>query len=234
LTFQTSPPGLQLAVGSTSQTAPFTRTVIVGSNNSISVPSPQPLNGHSYGWRSWSDGGAQTHNVVAPATATTWTATYQEGWLSHARVNFQPTGAPVPAGYLAADGSTYRNRGTLSYGWTARNNTARDRNSTRSPDQRYDTLIHMQKPANPNAVFEFAVPNGTYRIHLVSGDPTQVNSVFRVNVEGVLVVSGTPTSANRWVEGTATITVSDGRLTVSNATGASNNKVNYLDIERPG
>jgi glucose/arabinose dehydrogenase len=49
LTFQTSPPGLQLAVGSTSQTAPFTRTVIVGSNNSISVPSPQPLNGHSYG-----------------------------------------------------------------------------------------------------------------------------------------------------------------------------------------
>jgi hypothetical protein len=79
-----------------------------------------------------------------------------------------------------------------------------------------------------------AVPNGTYRVHLVSGDPTQVNSVFRVNVEGVLVVNGTPTSANRWVEGTATVTVSDGRLTISNATGASNNKVNYLDIEHPG
>jgi hypothetical protein len=49
----------------------------------------------------------------------------------------------------------------------------------------------MQKPANPNAVFEIAVPNSTYRVHLVSGDPSQVNSVFRVNVEGVPVVKGT-------------------------------------------
>jgi hypothetical protein len=46
------------------------------------------------------------------------------------------------------------------------------------------------------------------------------------------VVNGTPTSATRWIEGTATVTVSDGRLTISNGTGASNNKVNYLDIER--
>ncbi|HJU01097.1 MAG TPA: hypothetical protein VJ966_07820, partial [Actinomycetes bacterium] len=117
--------------------------------------------------------------------------------------------------------------------WTAANGTGKDRNSALSPDQRYDTLVHMQKPANPNAVFELAVPNGTYRVHLVSGDPSQVNSVFRVNVEGTLVVSGTPTSAVRWIEGTAVVTVSDGRLTVSNGPGASNNKVNYLDIERP-
>jgi hypothetical protein len=53
-------------------------------------------------------------------------------------------------------------------------------------------------------------------------------------VEGVLVVSGTPTSAARWVEGTAVVTVADGRLTVSNGAGASNNKVNFVDIERPG
>jgi hypothetical protein len=51
--------------------------------------------------------------------------------------------------------------------------------------------------------------------------------VFRVNAEGVLVVNRTPTSATRWIEGTATVTVSDGRLTVSN------NKVSYLDIDRP-
>jgi hypothetical protein len=140
----------------------------------------------------------------------------------------------VPAGYLKADGTTYRNRGAFTYGWTAPNGTGKDRNSALSPDQRYDTLVHMQKPANPNAVFEIAVPNGTYRVHLVSGDPSQVNSVFRVNVEGVLVVSGTPTSAARWVEGTAVVTVADGRLTISNGAGASNNKVNFVDIERPG
>ena len=55
-----------------------------------------------------------------------------------------------------------------------------------------------------------------------------------MNVEGVRVVSGTPTSARRWIEGTAVVTVSDGRLTVSNGAGASNNKVNFLDVERPG
>ena len=47
------------------------------------------------------------------------------------------------------------------------------------------------------------------------------------------MVNGTPTSATRWIEGTATVTVSDGRLTVSNGSGASNNKVSYLDIDRP-
>jgi hypothetical protein len=50
----------------------------------------------------------------------------------------------------------------------------------------------------------------------------------------VLVVSGTPTSATRWIEGTAVVTVTDGRLTVSNGAGAGNNKVNYLHIDRPG
>jgi len=87
---------------------------------------------------------------------------------------------------------------------------------------------------SPSAARASVLPNGTYRVHLVSGDPSQFNSVFRVNVEGVLVVSGTPTSVTRWIEGTAVVTVTDGRLTVSNGAGAGNNKVNYLHIDRPG
>jgi hypothetical protein len=48
------------------------------------------------------------------------------------------------------------------------------------------------------------------------------------------VVNGTPTSGpTRWIEGTATVTVSDGRLTVSNGSGASDSKISYLDIDRP-
>jgi hypothetical protein len=41
-------------------------------------------------------------------------------------------------------------------------------------------------------------------------------------------------SANRWVSGTRTVTVSDGRLTVSNGTGASNNKICFIDITPAG
>ncbi len=78
LTFQSSPAGLQLVAGVTGQAAPFTRTVIVGSAVSVSAPSPQVLSGRHY-FVSWSDGGAQSHTIVAPAVATTYTATYQKG-----------------------------------------------------------------------------------------------------------------------------------------------------------
>jgi glucose/arabinose dehydrogenase len=76
LTFGSSPAGLTLAVGSTSQVAPFTRTAILGSTLSISAPSPQASGGTAYEFVSWSDGGAQTHNLVA-AAAGSYEATYQ-------------------------------------------------------------------------------------------------------------------------------------------------------------
>jgi hypothetical protein len=76
LTFQSSPLGLQLTVGASSAVAPFDRTVIVGSNISMSAPSPQTLGGTTYQFSSWSDGGAQTHNIVAPVSPTTYTAQY--------------------------------------------------------------------------------------------------------------------------------------------------------------
>jgi len=77
LTFQTVPGGLKLTVNGTSSTATFTRTVIVGSRNSISAITPQTKTGKSYSFQSWSDGGAQTHDIVAPAAPATWTARYR-------------------------------------------------------------------------------------------------------------------------------------------------------------
>ncbi|GIG60373.1 hypothetical protein Lfu02_47450 [Longispora fulva] len=72
LTFTTAPAGLQLTVGSATGTGPFTRTVIVGSTQTVSAPTPQG----SYAFGGWSDGGAQTHVLTAPATAATVTATF--------------------------------------------------------------------------------------------------------------------------------------------------------------
>jgi hypothetical protein len=43
-------------------------------------------------------------------------------------------------------------------------------------------------------------------------------------------VSGTPTTSQHWLEGTKTVTVNDGKLTISNAAGSSNNRICYLDI----
>ena len=77
LTFQSNPAGLNLVVGDSEATATsFSRTVIVGSTNSVSAPSPQTLAGTSYEFASWSDGGAQSHDVIAGASPSTYTAVY--------------------------------------------------------------------------------------------------------------------------------------------------------------
>jgi hypothetical protein len=78
LSLQTVPAGLQIVVGSYgSATTPFTRTVITGSNNSLSAPSPQTLGTQTYEFVSWSDKGEQTHNVIANGSLT-YTATYED------------------------------------------------------------------------------------------------------------------------------------------------------------
>jgi glucose/arabinose dehydrogenase len=76
LTFGSSPAGLTLAVGSTSQPTPFTRTAILGSTLSLSASSPQASGGTAYEFDHWSDGGAQTHNIVA-SEGGSYTATYR-------------------------------------------------------------------------------------------------------------------------------------------------------------
>ena len=76
LTFASVPSGLQVTVGSTTRTTPFTRTMIVGSRNSIGTSTPQTLGGTTYTYSSWSDGGGRVHNITAPATATTYTTSF--------------------------------------------------------------------------------------------------------------------------------------------------------------
>jgi hypothetical protein len=150
------------------------------------------------------------------------------------RINFQPAGTPAVSGYLPDTGLVYTSRGNgQTYGWTI-DNTAqtRDRNAANSPDQRYDTLTHLQKAGNPNAVWEIAVANGTYSVRAVAGDALHFDSVFRLNAEGVLIVSGTPTTSTRWIEGTGTVSVTDGRLTIRSGSGASNNKICFVEITR--
>jgi hypothetical protein len=82
LTFASSPSGRTLTHFSQAGTTPFTRTVIVGSANTISAPSPQGSGLFRYCYRSWSDGGAQSHTVTAPETPTTYTATFRTALLA--------------------------------------------------------------------------------------------------------------------------------------------------------
>ena len=70
ITLNSSPGGFALALNGSQLPTPFTRTVIQGSTNTISAPSPQTKAKKSWLFQSWSDGGAQTHVVTAGSSAT--------------------------------------------------------------------------------------------------------------------------------------------------------------------
>jgi glucose/arabinose dehydrogenase len=76
LTFQSNPTSLQLTAGPTTGRAPFTITAIQNGRIQLTAPN-QKYRGKTYTFVSWSDGGAQTHVITAPATPTTYTATFQ-------------------------------------------------------------------------------------------------------------------------------------------------------------
>ncbi len=152
------------------------------------------------------------------------------------KVNFQSNSQGdkvVPDGYLPDYGEAFGDRGNgFSYGWS-RDITAdaRDRNAANSPDQRYDTFIHFQK--GEAAVWEIVLPNGTYSLHIVCGDPSNTDQTNSLDVEGVIVPDPTGAVGN-WDEYDVTVTVTDGRLTIKPALGVENPgvnaKISFIDI----
>lgn len=75
ITLATSPAGLSLTVNGTAVTGPTTITSWQGWQLTLAAPTRLP----PWTFVSWSDGGAATHTVVTPASATTYTATYRKG-----------------------------------------------------------------------------------------------------------------------------------------------------------
>ncbi len=101
----TTPP-LQLGFNFEQAAVPFTRTVMVGSTFTVSASS-QIVGGTNYGFSSWSDGGGASHTIVAPATATTYTATFAPSpWTS------QDIGAVAAAGSHTQSGEQHTVKGS--------------------------------------------------------------------------------------------------------------------------
>src|SRR5213082_1697314 len=67
MTFATTPAGLQITLDGEQRVTPFTVTGVVGIIRAIAAPSPQTLNGLSYVFQSWSDGGARSHEIRTPS-----------------------------------------------------------------------------------------------------------------------------------------------------------------------
>ncbi len=145
------------------------------------------------------------------------------------RINFQPASSVPPYGYLVDSGEKFGNRGNgYTYGWSA-DNTANTRERTSTSDTLFNTFDHMQK--DKTLFWEIQIPNGLYQFSIGCGDPDYTDSFHELEVEGRKVISGdhTPTSM---IMKTDTITISDGRLTITPSQNSINAKLNVVHLTR--
>lgn len=146
-------------------------------------------------------------------------------------VDFAPAAAGRWPGQVVDTGAVFGARAGLAHGWDEDTTTAtRNRDSSRAPDQRYDTLILTQAAPNTDARWELALAPGTYRLRTVAGDPVDVDSHYRFAAEDSVILDGVPTLERPYVVSTRSVTVTDGRLTLTNASGSRNGKLAFVQV----
>lgn len=79
ITLNSNIPNAQLTLEGVPVTAPHTFTGVEGIIRTLGAVSPQTSGGQTYQFTSWSDGGAQNHEIVTPTGDTTYTATFTTG-----------------------------------------------------------------------------------------------------------------------------------------------------------
>jgi hypothetical protein len=105
ITVTTNPSGLQFLVGTTTYTAPQTFSWTAGSSYTLSLSSPQSgVSGTRYAYASWSDGGAQSHSITVPSSATTYTANLTTQY------SLTTSASPTAGGTVSPSGTNWYNK----------------------------------------------------------------------------------------------------------------------------
>jgi uncharacterized repeat protein (TIGR01451 family) len=186
VTVTTAPTGLSFSVDSVTYTSAQTFQFVQGSTHTIATTTPQtPSAGTQDLFLNWSDGGALSHNITAPATATTYTANFQQQFLL--------TTAVVPAGGGTVTGAGFYNAGTTA-------NVAATANAgfsfvsftgTTSPATQNPGTVLMDAPKTVTA--NFLIPTATV-VSAATGvysDPTTLTATVSPVSVGSQVLTGT-------------------------------------------
>ena len=160
-------------------------------------------------------------------------------------VDFGVASTVPPAGYVLDHGQPYGARTGAdqgsgnTYGWVGDGTSTpldltadgRVRSGTGITDSRLTAFMHMQRTPGAPGAWEVEVPNGEYTVTVVVGDAANIyDSTHAATVEGqVAVPPFTPTPTAKFEDGTVTVAVADGRLTVR-PEGGVNTKIAYLTI----
>ena len=117
VTLATSPAGLSLDLDGAARATPHTFTGVQGITRGLGAPATQVVGGVTYGFLSWSDGGARNHNISTPTTNATYTAVYQAIDTSAPLITAHPQSRGVSVGQSTTFAVSASGPGTLSYQW---------------------------------------------------------------------------------------------------------------------
>jgi fibronectin type 3 domain-containing protein len=142
------------------------------------------------------------------------------------KLNFQLNGSAAVAGYDQDNGDVFGLRSNgLTYGFNT-SHTAEDRDRNKNANQLLDTLVQMKA----NSTWSISLANGTYTVKLSVGD-SQYTSNNSVTINGVTYWTNQALGLNQFAEKTMTVTVTNGKLVLSNAGGADRmTKLNFIEI----
>jgi glucose/arabinose dehydrogenase/chitodextrinase len=127
LSFDTQPSGLQLVIDGIPRPTGFVLDSLVGFIHTIEART-QTIGSTTYSFLSWSDGGAQTHDIVTPSAAQTITATFN-AVLNPQPISFVQTSAATPQTDQAtvsrayASAQTAGNTNIIAIGWNSSSGT---------------------------------------------------------------------------------------------------------------
>ena len=152
-TVGTSPAGLSFSVDGTTYSSTQTLTWTSGSSHTIATTSPQtPTTGTQNTFASWSDGGAISHSVSAPSSATTYTASFNKSYQLTTAASPTSDGTVSPAtGAFYASGTVVNLSATPNSGYTFSSWTGNVANASSA-----STTVTMNAPQSVVANFASA------------------------------------------------------------------------------
>lgn len=150
-----------------------------------------------------------------------------------AHINFQPPTVATPDGYVADTGATFGTRDNgLAYGWsgasparTFLHHGPRLHGTTLA----YDTFALLNR-AGRDSAWQIDLPNGNYTVHAVAGDPFLASWPQRVVANGITLIDGRTSRLGKWIEGTQTVTVTDGTLTITGGRAGAATRIDWVDV----
>ena len=187
VTVTTSPAGLLVTVDGADYTAPKTFNWTPGDGHVIAAKSPQSGGpGTQYVFQSWSDSGAQSHDITTPSSAETYTANFIIGYSLTTAAD-PPAGGSVAPGEVSyhAPGTVVSLSATATTGYRFLNWTGDPVADPNSPT----TTITMDGPRSVTANFELcptyilttsANPPGSGTVTPATG-PQNENSTVTLN-----------------------------------------------------